>query len=309
MKPSFTALAVSLLSALCMSCTSSPRDIGDDTLSVLFTGDVLLDRGARPVIERRGIGYLLQEVEPYFRQADAVVVNLECPLTDSLSPLNKQYIFRADASWAADLYRTGITHAALANNHTIDQGRRGLQATWQHLVEADIVPLGYGCSAEEQLEPAVVRKEDLRVALFNAVTLPIENWYYAEGRPGICQPTATQLSDAVGRYRAAHPETAIVVVLHWGTEFQTQPSMSQRRLARSLADAGADAIVGHHPHVLQPIDTLGHTLVCYSLGNFVFDQRPPQTRRGMMLRLRFRPRTPVAFDTIPVEVRQCRPCP
>ena len=140
-----------------MSCTSSPRDVGDDTLSVLFTGDVLLDRGARPVIERRGIGYLLQEVEPYFRQADAVVVNLECPLTDSLSPLNKQYIFRADASWAADLYRTGITHAALANNHTIDQGRRGLQATWQHLVEADIVPLGYGCSAEEQLEPAVVR--------------------------------------------------------------------------------------------------------------------------------------------------------
>ena len=310
MRLSSTALAVSLLIVLGISCSSSPRADGEDTsLSILFTGDVLLDRGVRPLIERRGIGYLFREVEPYFRMSDAVVVNLECPLTDTLSPLTKQYVFRADARWAADLRRAGITHAALANNHSIDQGRRGLHATRQHLAEAGIVPLGYGCSSEEQLTPVLVCKGNLRVALFNAVTLPLENWSYAEGEPGICQPTATQLSDAVGRYRSAHPGEPIVVVLHWGTEFQAQPSMSQRRLARRLADAGADAVVGHHPHILQPIDTLDHTIVCYSLGNFVFDQRSPQTRRSMMLRLRFRPRVPVSFDTIPVEIRQCRPCP
>lgn len=310
MRLSSTALAVSLLLLLTVSCVSSPSSSGgDDTLSILFTGDVLLDRGVRPVAERRGIDYLFQEVEPYFRMADAVVVNLECPLTDTLSPLSKQYIFRGDARWAEALRRAGITHAALANNHTIDQGCRGLQATWKHLVQAGIVPLGYGCSLDEQLAPVIVRKGSLSVALFNAVTLPLENWVCAEGRPGICQPSATQLSDAVSRYRRSHPEQPIAVVLHWGTEFQPQPSMSQRRLARRLADAGADVIVGHHPHILQPIDTLGHTLVFYSLGNFIFDQRQPLARRSMMLRLHFCPGAPVSFDTIPVHIRQCRPCP
>ncbi|MCR4920828.1 MAG: CapA family protein [Bacteroidaceae bacterium] len=305
-----TALAVSLLLLLAQSCLApSSPDEGEDALSILFAGDVLLDRGVRPIAEHRGVAHLFAKVAPYFRRADAVVVNLECPLTDSLSPVNKQFVFRADARWAADLHRSGITHAALANNHSVDQGSTGLRATWHHLTDAHIVPLGYGPSTAAQLAPALIAKGRLQVALFNALDFPLENWFRAEGQPDISRPTANELCAAVRLYHAENPKTRIVVILHWGTEFQPMPSIHQRRLAARLAEAGADAIIGHHPHVLQPIDTIANTLVFYSLGNFVFDQRPPQTRQSMMVRLRFRPSAPLEYDTIPIRIRQCRPVP
>jgi len=308
MKNSSIVLAVSLL--MIYACSSSPSPDGEEELlSILFTGDVLLDRGVRPIAERRGIAYLFDSVQAEFRKSDAVVVNLECPLTDTVSPVNKRYIFRANADWAEDLRNVGITHAALANNHTNDQGRRGLQATYQHLTEADIVPLGYGSSYEEQSEPVLITKGNLRVAVFNAVMMALENWHYIEGKPGVCQPSTDHLVQTVADYHRQHPDTRIVTVLHWGVEFNSFPSMNQRLLAGQLAEAGVDAIIGHHPHVTQPVDTIGNTIVCYSLGNFVFDQHPPQTRQCMMVRLNIKAGTSITMDVIPTRIEGCRPIP
>jgi len=290
------------------ACSSSPVAGEEEQLSILFTGDVLLDRGVRPVAEHKGVAWLFDSVQTAFRQSDAVVINLECPLTDTVSPVNKRYIFRADAAWAEDLRRAGITHAALANNHTNDQGRRGLLATYEHLREAGIVPLGFGTDYEEQSTPVVIEKEKTRVAVFNAVMMTLENWHYLEGRPGVCQPSADQFVQTIAAYRREHPETAVVAVLHWGVEFNSMPTITQRMLARQLADAGVDAIIGHHPHVTQPIDTIGHTIVCYSLGNFVFDQHPPQTRQCMMVRLNIKAGKPIGYDVIPATIKGNRPC-
>ena len=305
MKSCSIALAASLL--VVSSCSSSPPAAEEEQLSILFAGDVLLDRGVRPMAEHRGVAWLFDSVQTAFRQADAVVVNLECPLTDTLSPVNKRYIFRADARWAEELRRAGITHAAMANNHTNDQGRRGLLATYTHLSEAGITPLGFGTSYQQQSAPVILQKGKTRVALFNAAMMTLENWHYVEGKPGICQPTASQLVQTVAAYRARHPETAIVAVLHWGVEFNSMPSLSQRMLARQLADAGVDAIIGHHPHVTQPIDTVGHTLVCYSLGNFVFDQHPPLTRECIMVRLNIKAGKPIGYEVIPAKIEGNRP--
>ena len=307
MKKSSIVLAVSLL--MVYACSSSPNSGEEELLSVLFTGDVLLDRGVRPIAERRGIAYLFDSVQAEFQKSDAVVVNLECPLTDTVSPVNKRYIFRANADWAEDLRKVGITHAALANNHTNDQGRRGLQATYQHLTEAGIVPLGYGPSYEEQSEPVLITKGKVQVAVFNAVMMALENWHYIEGKPGVCQPSPEHLVQTIADYREQHPDTRIVTVLHWGVEFNSFPSMNQRLLAGRLAEAGVDAIIGHNPHVVQPVDTIGQTLVCYSLGNFVFDQHPPQTRRCMMVRLNIKAGTSITMDVIPTRIEGCRPIP
>lgn len=307
MKSCSIALAASLL--VVSSCSSSPPAAEEEQLSILFTGDVLLDRGVRPMAEHRGVTWLFDSVQTVFRQADAVVINLECPLTDTLSPVNKRYIFRADARWAEELRRAGITHTAMANNHTNDQGRRGLLATYTHLSEAGITPLGFGTSYQQQSAPVILQKGKTRAALFNAAMMTLENWHYVEGKPGICQPTASQLVQTVAAYRAQHPETAIVAVLHWGVEFNSMPSLSQRMLARQLADAGADAIIGHHPHVTQPVETIGHTLVCYSLGNFVFDQHPPLTRECIMVRLNIKAGKHVTYDIIPAKIEGNRPMP
>lgn len=307
MKKSSIVLAVSLL--MIYACSSSPNSGEEELLSVLFTGDVLLDRGVRPIAERRGIAYLFDSVQAEFQKSDAVVVNLECPLTDTVSPVNKRYIFRANADWAEDLRKVGITHAALANNHTNDQGRRGLQATYQHLTEAGIVPLGYGSSYEEQSEPVLITKGKVQVAVFNAVMMALENWHYIEGKPGVCQPSPEHLVQTIADYREQHPDTRIVTVLHWGVEFNSFPSMNQRLLAGRLAEAGVDAIIGHHPHVTQPIDTIGNTIVCYSLGNFVSDQHPPQTRQCMMVRLNIKAGTSITMDVIPTRIEGCQPIP
>ena len=299
-----TFLVFYMLLCLFSSCRQQTGEEG--TLAILFTGDVLLDRSVRPWIEREGVESLFEGVSAAFREADAVVINLECPLTTRHTPVGKKFVFRAEPEWAESLRRAGITHAALANNHTIDQGREGLTDTYHALRKAGITPLGYGRTADEQAAPVVIRKGKLEVALFNTIPLPIENWPQAEGKPDICRVSVRRLAAAIRKYKAAHPGTRVVAVLHWGTEFQPVPDMQQRYDARLLAQAGADAVIGHHPHVPQPVDSIGSAPVFYSLGNFVFDQSHPAAQKAAMALLRFTP-AGMEAETIPVEIRRCRP--
>lgn len=296
------------LAILFVICLGSilPLTAGD-TLSILFTGDVLLDRGIRPYIERKGTEALFAGVRNAFRKTDAVIINLECPLTDVASPIGKRFVFRGESSWAEGLAAAGITHAAMANNHTNDQGRHGLSDTYRNLKKAGIEPLGYGLTTAEQLTPTLIRKGNIKVAVFNAVLFPLENWQHIEGKPGICQPAASTLVKAIKTYKARHPDEYVVAVVHWGSEFQRVPHLTQRRQARLLIDAGTDAIVGHHPHVLQNNETINGKPVFYSLGNFVFDQTHPDTHKSLILTLHFTEQGLTGISTTPVRIDRCRP--
>ncbi|MBO7418069.1 MAG: CapA family protein [Bacteroidaceae bacterium] len=288
------------------STVNGQSSTDNSRLTIIFTGDVLLDRGVRPYAERNGVQSLFAGVDSVFRQADAVVINLECPLTDVAMPINKHYIFRADTRWAEDLKAAGVTHAALANNHTNDQGRQGLLSTFSHLKDVGIEPLGFGYTRKERLQPVVIHQSGVEVALFNSVTVPLENWYDLEDRPGICQANVSVLSETIGTYRASHPEAKIIAVLHWGAEFQTTPSMQQRIDAQTIISAGADAIIGHHPHVVQPLRYVDGKPVFYSLGNFVFDQTPPIANQAIMAQLTIQGDS-ILVSSIPVQIKQCRP--
>lgn len=278
----------------------------DNDLSIIFTGDVLLDRGVRPIAERNGVEYLFDGVESQFHDADYVVVNLECPLTDTITPINKKYIFRGDASWANGLRNVGITHAALANNHTMDQGRKGLITTARMLKNYGIETIGYGTTDSEQIKPIVVSKDSIRVAIFNSTNLAIENWVFQHECPGICQVDIAEMARAISKYKLQNPTDFVVLVIHWGYEFQPQPAMQQRIDATQILNSGADVIVGHHPHVIQPIDTVNGKVVFYSLGNFVFDQRRPDGRKAQMVKLKFN-RKNYDFDVFDIEIRNNRP--
>lgn len=295
-----------VVSTLLVSCYREQKTVVPETLTLVFSGDVLLDRGVRPYAEREGIPALFAGVDSVFRQADAVIINLECPLTDTTTPINKHYIFRGEPQWAKGLREAGVTHAAMANNHTYDQGRQGLLSTYNHLKEAGIEPLGYGTTKSERLEPVIIRKGDNEVALFNSVTLPLENWYDLDNRPGICQASASTLADAIRSYRASHPHTKIIAVLHWGVELQTAPSMQQRIDAQTLLQAGADVIVGHHPHVVQPLRYLNGKPVFYSLGNFVFDQSLPITHQAAMAHITIQGDS-ISAKSLPVRIIQNKP--
>lgn len=278
----------------------------EECLSVVFTGDVLLDRGVRHKIEKQGVESLFTSVAPVFRQADATVINLECPLTSVESPLHKKYIFRAEPVWAKALYEAGITHAALANNHTMDQGRSGLTDTYNHLQATGITPLGYGKTPIEGSKPILIKKENIQVALFNSVTLPLENWVYLEDKPGISQQSIEELEEEVRNFKQQSPGSYAVVILHWGIEYQTTPTLTQRKGAHRLIKAGADAIIGHHPHVVQKEEYFDGKPIFYSLGNFVFDQRKPETSKSRIVQLSFTADT-CKVSIYPVLIKDCKP--
>jgi len=268
---------------------------------------LLLDRGVREQIELKGSAdYLFTGVAGLFKSSDAVIVNLECPVTDMVAPINKRFIFRGEKEWLASMRENGITHAALANNHSMDQGRSGLVDTYKNLQENGLKVLGYGNNQSKACVPVYIVKDSIKVAVYNSVTMPLENWMYLEDRPGICQLPVETLCRNIIAFKKNNPGCYIVVVLHWGIEYQTKPTIAQRKEAYSLITAGADVIIGHHPHVIQKEEIYKGKPIFYSLGNFVFDQKKPLTRKGLIVQLIFT-KNGIEYKKHLINIKNCRP--
>ncbi len=235
------------------------------------------DRGVRQQIQRGGVEDLFASVAPLFSSNGRYGNQPGMSRHFGSFATTQKYIFRAEPRWMEELVKAGISHAALANNHTMDQGRSGLTDTYQHLLSAGITPIGYGNTSSESCQPVVIKKGKIKVALFNSVTLPLENWVYLENDPGICQQTTEEIEEEIKNFKQENPESYVVVILHWGIEYQSSPTLNQRKGAHRLVRAGADAIIGHHPHVIQKEEYFNGKPIFYSLGNFVFDQRKPET--------------------------------
>ena len=295
--------------------TSDTPDAADRTYTITFAGDILMDPGysAGAALTQRGAeGSFDEEALALMRGADLFVVNNEFAWTAGGTAVSKEYNFRADPKHVHILTDMGADLVTLGNNHTYDYGEEGLLDTLNTLDQEGIPYIGAGKTQADAERAMILTIGDFRISILNAEIILFNANPPAQtavgDKPGTFDSYRPELLyDAVRRAKAE--SDYCIVVTHWGSEGKSTPNEKQLSVAKGAADAGADLIIGGHPHVLQGISHLGKVPVCYSLGNFVFDQRPPQTRRGMMLRLRFRPRTLVAFDTIPVEVRQCRPCP
>lgn len=280
-----------------------------DTLTVLFGGDVLFDRGVRTVVEEHGYDYVFGDIASTLHKADAGVVNLECPLTMRSRRVYKKYIFRADTIAAAAMRTAGITHAAMANNHSMDQGLLGLSDTHDCLRRYGITPLGYATHSDSLLMPTIISGRGVDIAVFNAVTVPIENWFVTPSadKPAVCYTSIDHLVAAVSRYRQAYPSLPIVVFIHWGQEFRDTPTLQQRLDAAALVSAGATAIIGQHPHVLQTHEVMGTAPVWYSIGNLVFDQHPEKCNKAQLIMLRFTAEGLAGYTALPVDIVNCRP--
>ena len=280
-----------------------------DTLSIVMTGDILLDRGVRRVIEKRGVDHLFStEVDAVFRSAQVVVGNLECPATKINAPVQKFYIFRAEPEWLLALKRHGITHLNLANNHSIDQGRKGLLDTKQNIVKAGMVPIGAGRNMKEAAEPVLLAKHPRKVWLLASLRLALENYAYLPDKPCVSQEPMDSLLRRVQRLRKADPTAVIIVSLHWGGEHTLKPVPSQRHEAHMLIRAGADVLVCHHTHTLQTVEEfMGHSIY-YSIGNFIFDPKKPINSEACIVRLKIaKGKDGLKVETIPIEIRQCVP--
>lgn len=277
------ALAAGLMfgAAACGTETDAPLTSGvvevktvvtptyDGVFTIAFGGDVNFEDELRPVLDDPG---LLDPVTAMFGDADLVMVNLETALTTRGEPEPKTYTFRAPPSALTTLAAAGVHVVSMANNHGVDFGADGLADTLAAKTASPIPVVGIGATADEAFTPFVTKIEGTSISVLAATQVPdhtVSAWSASPRRGGVA--SARDTARLVQAVRDAAAATDLVVVyLHWGGERVSCPIDEQRTLARQLADAGADIVVGAHAHIQLGSGWLDDTYVSYGLGNFIW---------------------------------------
>ena len=172
----------------------SAQKRADDTLRIVITGDLLLDRGVRQKIDVAGVDALFSSgIDSLFQSSNYVIANLECPVTKIRERVFKRFIFRGEPEWLPTLHRHGITHLNLANNHSIDQGRNGLLDTQEQIKKAGMIPIGAGKNMEEAAEPVLISTSPRHVWVVSSLRLPLENFLYLPQKPCVSQESIDSL--------------------------------------------------------------------------------------------------------------------
>lgn len=272
-----------------------------DGLRLVLVGDVMLDDGPGRLVAAGQDP--LAAFDGALRNADHTLGNLELPVATVGQPMaNKIFNFRGHPR-VMNALRGRFDSLSVANNHAGDYGQAAFLETLQHLEAAGIAWTGGGRNLEEAHRPLWIRHNGVRVAVLAVNGFKPRAFEAGPHWPGVAWLDEERLVNAI---RAARADGADVVLpyLHWGWERERQPTAGQRALARRLIDAGADLVVGGHPHVTQGVETHRGKLIVYSLGNFVFDSFDdvPGGTTGWLLRLTLDRHGVVAWDTLTAEM-------
>jgi len=268
--------------------------------TLLFTGDVMLSRavGSRMAAQK---DWLLpfHLIADTLRSADLRYGNLECPVSDRGRNLHHLYSFRADPRAIEGLKATGFNVLSQANNHAYDWGPEALLDSLRRLRGAGIQPVGAGQNSLAAHYPLLINVGRLRIAFLAYVDIDPKEAAAGVDRPGVAWLDPSQ---ALADIRFARPLADLVIVCpHWGVEYALKPTRDQVEIAHQMIDAGADLIVGSHPHVVQPLESYHEHWIAYSLGNFVFDQQDPAAHRGLMLRVTVRDKQ--ITEVLPIDIK------
>lgn len=273
------------------------------SVELAAVGDVMLGRWVGRRIEREGADVLFDSVRPELVGADLTLGNLECVLSKAPFEAKKRILLRASPTVASAVAKAGFDAMSVANNHALDCGARGLADTLESLRQVGVRSVG------DSGEPVVFVVNGLKVALlaFSEYAFPP-----AAGTLHTLPGKDPKVGDQAAVRLARRSADVVVVSWHWGVEGSARETSRQRELAQATAEAGADVILGHHPHVLQPIRWINRKdgrrcLVAYSLGNFVFDAVKESERRTMILRVTLGRAGAIGFRTRPYRIRNGAP--
>lgn len=306
MRAFFIVLVASLASITSGTSQTSATSRTSAT-SLLFTGDILLDRGVRKVIEHHGIDYLFtRQMDSLFRASQVVVGNLECPATSIKAPVQKRFIFRGEPEWLYVLKKHGFTHLNLANNHSIDQGRKGLIDTKENILKAKLKPVGMGKNLQEAAQPTLLTSHPRKVWLIASLGMALENFAYLPDRPCVNTERTQEIITRIRDIKQKDPQAVVIVSIHWGGEHTLKPVPSQRLDAHRLINAGADALICHHTHTLQTIERYKGRDIYYSIGNFIFDQQKPLNSKACVVKVEVT-KDNVKTQALPIHIQGCVP--
>lgn len=305
-------MPVAATSLLLLSLSAAPQ-----RMTLLFGGDVIPHEPVKHVAENHarfskdgstvnanGWAHVFGPLALAFQSHDFAIVNLETPVTRAEQREVKEMLFTAPPEILDGLKAAGVDVATFANNHCLDMHPEGIAETRDHLDRVGLLTAGAGRTEAEAWTPLYLEKNGLRIAVV-AVSRWLNKFHNKGGPADPHVPVVPYLEEPIGggrtfdefyahiRETAKHAD-AVIVSIHWGAEYVHEPMSYDRELARGILDAGAIAVIGHHPHVLQPVTTQrlrdGRVgVVAYSLGNLVsnqdFDVADGEKRDGLLLGL------------------------
>jgi poly-gamma-glutamate capsule biosynthesis protein CapA/YwtB (metallophosphatase superfamily) len=277
------------------------RNLDEPALSFVAVGDIMLGGRAHKVVSEFGPGYPFEAVLPLLQRAAIGLGNLEGPFARKAQKLERNHSYRVNPKLAKSLLRARINVVTLANNHLLDCGREGVLETLDALAHAGVAAIGAGVNKQAAHAPAILQAGPYRVGLLG---------YYwnrrtaARGKlPGSAMDPAENLTADIGALR--QQVDRVVVTFHWGVPYVREPSAEDRAKARLAIDCGADVVIGHHPHIVQPFEIYRGRPIFFSIGNFTFGSG--NTRgESLLLGVRFEEKKTVV-QVYPVYVKNRDP--
>lgn len=271
-------------------------------VQLVVVGDNSMARGTAASIAGHGgdYNYPLSGVSDWLHAADLAVGNQEGVI--SLPGVGVErpqgYRLRADPKAAPALAQAGFGLMNLANNHTRDFGPDGIKATMDALHAANLQTIGAGADYDSARAPAITALRGLKVGWMAYVNVPDPPEYGIAWEASGYGRSRYEAIKLVEQVKAVRPLVDVLIVqYHWGIEYQPEPFETQVFMGHQAIDAGADIVIGHHPHVIQPVETYQKKLIIYSLGNFMFDQ---DGRSGMAVWLRLDSHGIIDVHALPV---------
>jgi len=253
------------------------------SVRIIFAGDIMLSRQIGRIMERQGdYNFPFELVAEKVRSADIAFGNLENPVSDRGTNVGSIYSFRADPQSLSGLKWAGFDVVSLANNHILDWGRDAFSDTLRHLSEAGIKGVGIGENYGDAHKPARIKASRQGFCLF-AYSEFASKAYIGDVSQTVANIDKNQIFTDIDIAKGNNCDV-VVVSLHWGNEYEIVPMEWQKELAHTLIDNGALLVIGHHPHVVQPVERYKDGIIAYSLGNFIFDQNfSEDTGKGIVL--------------------------
>jgi poly-gamma-glutamate synthesis protein (capsule biosynthesis protein) len=247
-------------------------------------GDIMLAGKGAEAYQRLGYDYPFAATASVLQSGDLTMGNLETPIAAGGAEFkDKMYRFRAEPKAAAALKKAGFAVLTMANNHMLDYGEAGLIETISILDRHGIRHNGAGTSLSEARKATIIDCNGCKVA-FLSYSLTYPEAFYARGRQAGTAPGYPLFYER-DISRAKADADYVIVSFHWGREGETAPQAYQVATARHAVDAGADVVIGHHPHVLQGIESYKNSLIFYSLGNFTFGSWSRSSDRSIIARI------------------------
>jgi len=260
----------------------------EKTITLILVGDIMLNRGVEYMVERYGnvdFKFPFLKIADYLKKADIVFGNLEGVISDKGIKVGSIYSFRANPEAIEGLKFAGFNVLSLANNHTLDYTRAALEDCLANLNNAGINYVGAGFNETEAFSPIIKEIKGIKIGFLAYTNLGPETWRAVRENSGIAWISEKDFERVKADIKLAKEKVDVLIVsLHTGEEYSNEPTLFQIEFSKTAIDAGADLVIGHHPHLIQRDEKYKNGWIFYSLGNFIFDQGfSSETMRGQIL--------------------------